>query len=91
MMILFDFDWSGTVEELERYTTAMKEFIGDTKGVKFLGRFSPWNKKYNYTFFMEAIDLITWLEVRKKVGSSRDSRIARARDVMPHAEYEFYD
>ena len=91
MMILFDFDWSGTQEELDKYTAAIKEFIDATPGTKFLGRFSPWNKKYNFTFFFKADDLPTWLEAHNKVRDSRDIRIERAREVMTHTEYEIYE
>jgi len=51
LMVLEHFDWLGTREELEKYTAAVKKACEAVGGVEFKGLLSPWNKKYNYTFF----------------------------------------
>ena len=84
MMVLEHFDWLGTREELEKYTAAVKKACEAVGGVEFKGLLSPWNKKYNYTFFFEAKDLKTWLEVPDRLVWTRDYKI------VPHEEVDIY-
>jgi hypothetical protein len=60
MMALMHFDYFGTMEELEAITKEWKNHAENTKGVKYIARLAPWNKKYHWTMFLE-LDNLTCL------------------------------
>ena len=47
------FDYYGTAEELEELTKQWKKQAEKTKGVKYIARLAPWNKKFHWTIFLE--------------------------------------
>ena len=70
MYVLAHFDWFGSVEELDNIALRLKEMFNGSKGVKFLGRFGPQNRKFHWTHFYTAKDLVTWATEYEKADWS---------------------
>ena len=82
MLVLWHADWSGTDESLKEREEAWKKACEKTEGAEFLGRYRPWNKKYQWTFVTKVKDLPTWYET-----TQNEERRARG---TTHWELEFY-
>jgi len=83
-MILEHFDWLGTEEELEKFTSAIKKTCAETKGFEYKGRFAPWNKKFNYTFAYETKDIQHYIEAGNNLKYKIDKKI------LPHMVVDLY-
>ncbi len=84
MIVLFHYDWNGTTERLEEYTRIHYEMAEKLKDAKFLGRYAPWNKKYNWTHVWEMKDFSTLHEKNKIDVKSEDWK------EFGHGEMEVY-
>ena len=56
MIIIQSFTWQGTPEGLEEYISAFKKAIADTPDPKYIGKYSPVNRGYNFSIFAEFKD-----------------------------------
>ena len=63
MFLLVHYDWNGTKERLEEYTEIHYKMAEKVEDGKFLGRFAPLNKKYNWTHVWEIKNLTTLHEL----------------------------
>jgi hypothetical protein len=85
MYILNHFDWFGPIEELEEIDKKLHEIRNGSDGVEFLGRFSPLNKRYHWTYFFKAKDFNAWVHRKPMDFYKRDKK------VEPYTEQEFYE
>ena len=83
-MALIHIDWGGTEEQLKKYDEAFKKTAEKTEGVKFTGRLTPWNKKYNYTMVLMMDNIAKFHEFRKNFVDRSAAK------PVSHGEYEFY-
>lgn len=84
MYILQHFDWLGSIEKLEELDKNFKKLRDGSEGVEFLGRYSPQNKKFHWTFFFEAKDLKTWTNMKSQDFYKRDFK------ELTHVVTEYY-
>lgn len=87
MYILEHFDWFGSIEELAKMDRKYKEMFDGSKGIEFLGRHVPGNKKYHWTYFYKAKDFATWVTEFSEADFSWYKRDIK---VHTHAEMEYY-
>ena len=82
--ILQHFDWYGSIDDLKELDKKFKKLRDGSEGVEFLGRFSPQNKKYHWTFVFKAKDFKTWTNMTPQDFYKRDFK------ELTHAVYEYY-
>jgi hypothetical protein len=63
MMYLWWIDFRGTEAELKEIDKLAKTVAEKVKGVEYLGRFSPLNAKWNWTYFWKIPSMATWEEI----------------------------
>ena len=80
------FDWSGTEAQLKAFDELWKKVCKKVDGVKYIGRMSPWNKKYHYTVFAEIEDICKI----KEFGEHWNKEYTRDYGVLTHAIYDLY-
>jgi hypothetical protein len=84
MIIIQSFTWQGTPEGLEEYISAFKKAIADTPDTKYIGKYSPVNRWYNFSIFAEFKDYQVLEKLRGNFHYKRD------RKTMPFMEEEFF-
>ena len=89
MLIVWYFDWNGTVERLREYDDAHKKMAEKTKDTEFLGRFVPWNKKYQWAYLVKTKGLITWSEMLRNFEWDSES-IGKLADEESSGEFELF-
>jgi hypothetical protein len=83
MLVIRYFNWLGTTEQLEEFTSAMKKAVKKTPGTKYLGRFGAMNHNWHFASVTEVKDWETWAEFIKNVDYQRDYK------TMPNFVIEF--
>ena len=81
-MVLYHFNWAGTKEELEQFYQNWKMFLDNIDGADFIGKFSPINRRFHYTWFAEFKDFATY----EKVAFSE----AHDYEKVPSAIFDIY-
>ena len=84
MYILQHFDWAGSIEDLEELDKNFKKLRDGSEGVEFLGRYSPQNKKFHWTFVFKAKDFKAWTNKSTQDFYKRDFK------ELTHAVNEYY-
>jgi hypothetical protein len=84
MIIVGYFNWLGTQEQLDEYVSAVKKAYEKTPGTKFLGKYAPVTKIYNWALFAEVKDWATWEKVNESFHYTRDFK------TMPNFVYDFF-
>ena len=79
------FDWFGPIKELEEIDKKLKELWNGSDGVELLGRFSPHNHKFHWTWFVKAKDMETWVKRKRPTFYKRDYK------VHTHQIAEYYE
>jgi hypothetical protein len=87
MYVLEHFDWFGPVEELAKIDKKYREMFDGRKGIEFLGRYAPHNKKYHWTYVYNAKDFVTFVTEYDKADFSWYKRDIK---VHTHAVLEYY-
>ncbi len=62
-MVLYHFNWAGTKKELDEFYQYWKKTMDDTEGAELVGKFSPLNRSFHYTWFAEFKDFATYEKV----------------------------
>ena len=78
MMAIINWDFFGTEEELMKLDKAYERMAEKTKGVEFLGRYTPTTLKWHFSYFFKAEDQQAWLRARPNFNYARD------KTKMPH-------
>ena len=83
-MVLSNFDFWGSDEELTLLDKAMKKAVDKTEGVDLLGRYAPEALKWHWTYFYKTESLTTWENFLKNLEYKRDKKL------IPHETTVFY-
>ena len=83
MLVLRYFNWLGTADQLEEFTSSVKKSVDKTPGTKYLGRFGAMNQTWHYALVLEVKDWVTWAEFVKNSQYKRDYK------TMPSFTIEF--
>jgi len=89
VLILWHFDWNGTAERLKEYDEAHKKMVEKTEGAEFLGRYAPWNKRYQMTYIVKAKDRKTWQEMGRNFEWDTDWP-GKLIPEETHGEFDIY-
>ena len=89
VLILWHFDWNGTAERLREYDEVHKKMAEKTEGVEFLGRYVPWNNRYQWTYIVKSKDRKTWQEMGKNFEWDSES-MGKLAIEETCGEYELY-
>lgn len=84
MLVLFHFDWFGLAEELKEVDETIKKACAETEGVEYKGRYTPNQRKYHWTYLIEAENFAKWEEAWIKM-----SKYPRDYEKLPYGELEF--
>ena len=84
MYIIQYFDWFGEGKELEKLDKTFGDLYDGSKGIEWLGRYGPHNKKMHWAYFYKVKDLATWA-TRKTPEFTRDY------NVLTHSTVEYFE
>ncbi len=84
MMVLVNFDFWGSDEDLKKLDSTCEKMTEKTYGVEFIGRFMPEQKKWHYTYFYKADSLTAWDNALKNFEYEFNKKI------LSHNTTEFY-
>jgi len=84
MFCIIWFDFRGTDAELKEVDKAYKTGAEKTKGVDFLGRYTSWGSKWNWSYFFKLDNIGVMDEFFKNVKYKRDY------NKMPYGAVEFF-
>jgi hypothetical protein len=84
MMVIMHFDFWGDENDLKKFDKANEEVAEKTEGMKYLGRYSPTNKKFHWTVFWKVKNFRTWED------SIENRTYKRNLKHLSHAVMEFY-
>lgn len=73
-MVLINCDFWGSDDELEKLDKAYKDMAKITDGVEYLGRYSPNNFKWHWTYFFKVESLTAWDNGSKNYKYKRDKK-----------------
>ena len=71
MMVLVNWDFIGSDEELKEGDKTFKKMADMSKGVEYLGRYIPSNIKWHFTYFFKCESPEAWA-TRKRPDWKRD-------------------
>jgi hypothetical protein len=84
MIVIGYFNWLGTEKQLDEYVAAVKKNCEATPGLKFLGKYAPITKVYNWAYFWDVKDWATWQKASESFKWTRDYR------TLPNFFYDFF-
>lgn len=53
MWIIQYFDWTGTIDELDKFDKLVEKASADNEGVTYKGRHGPHNRKYHWVYLFK--------------------------------------
>jgi hypothetical protein len=84
MIVIGYFNWLGTNEQLEEYVKAVKKHFEQNPEAKFLGKYAPVTKVYNWAYFWDVKDWAAWQKATEKFKWTRDYK------TLPNFVYDFF-
>lgn len=84
MMCVIWLDFTGTEDELKEVDKAYKQGADKTKDVEYLGRYTSWTQKWNWSYFFKIESAGSMDEFWKNVKYKRDYK------KMPYGAVEFF-
>ena len=83
MLVIRYFNWVGTDNQLEEFTTAVKNAVKKTPGTKYLGKFGCMNQNWHWASVLDIKDWETFASFAKNMEYNRDKK------TMPNFKIEF--
>ena len=74
MMIVVNWDFFGTEEELKEMDKRCQKMADESEGLKFIGRFTPTGLKWHFSYFFKAETEKAWVK-RKRMTWTRDRKV----------------
>ena len=84
MLIIQNFDWYGTPEDLNKMDEGIKKACGEIDGLVYKGRWSSHQARYHFCYLFETDTYMKIMDAWGKGGFVRDYK------QIPHSVFEVF-